>query len=1780
MNHKKTTYHWGAQLVGAIVFAILGLAALYAFVMFALPAPREHREPFKPTCSDKQLVEALADGGAVDERIREIAQAGQSGAGRQIGRLSGSPGCYRTEQLILDTFAEAGLLLRTQELRVTVPVTEYCEVLDEQGQPLPDVTLYPFTPGGLLPTVLPSAGLQGELLVTESSDLRFLTGHDPARTIILTSLMSCDWKSLAALGVQAVIVTEEDSQRALNLDDNMPLPWAGMVTQTEVAFPRFLVRGSLADYAGRKLTLRCKVTWQERPVRNLLGVLKGADNADEALVVTAFYDSNSLVPDLSPGAEQAISVAALLELARAMGPYKGQLKRDVIFIATAGQMQSLAGVCRLMEPIETMTIGTADRHPLEDLVREEEQQLGYARRGLELVNDETRWTEEALAVFRDRWLQEDSGYRAWLEKRIVTVLGEINLDFKAQVMERRLDYLRADSPVYREGFDPAAADETELKAMENRHPLLAKFLESQLLDNRSGNMLANPFVQIATRDEFREWRVRQRLREMLENIVAYHRQEIKELNDSIGIRELFAPYARTLTLNLALNSGGSRQLQEASKKSRADMSLLAGIESVGSMVEPQVGEIAHVLKEAIPMSGDRPAFDVIHWGAIDALGTRERSNIHFFSEGRKYYLQSAVWTFMGKLGFSLVNNYYNAMKIGTPEDTFDQLETDVIGRQLPVIGRAVLGIADGRVPFKSIPFDRRKCILTLHGTAYGNTGTGSTVPNHPMGINTFVHAFNQEFGAVDEVEYRGLRLYPIRYYPILKTNPYGKFHQRFNFNFITYWQGSVRVDAARFDDQGRVQFFKNASPVAQAVYPNEQFPTSSILSVNPAPAKPIQVSLFPCVPVELYERNNPMTMNAFKGVTFLERLGLAGPVNFRYGNLLSFLDPDFRFYLAFQDGASDNQELLVNRAFMLNVDPDQPLAPDEPDIYGRSYLAVDSPNLTFAHQDAAASMLRTNEKRLNLQKRYGIADELMLSFHERGKEWLELARKYRTDNDTVGALLAAGKSLSYAINNHPVIRNKISHAVIGILWYLGLLVPFVFFFEKLVFGFTDIRKQLLANGVIFLAVFLLLRMFHPAFQMIRSSLMILLGFVIVLLTMLVTFMVSGKFTQNIKDLRNKEGRIEGADINRGGVIGTAFMLGLNNMRRRKMRTGLTSVTLILLTFVMICFTSISTDLVDIEYPMGKSSWNGILFRKQNFLPIAASEINGLLQLYGRQYPLTTNSWQVAALGQSMKKLDVTLDREYQVGDHLIQKRTVVSASILMNWNEPEFSGIDRYLLTRRGWFPRPPTLHKDIEAAVKTGARNNQLLILPDTVAQQLEITPEDVDAGDVELKVPGMPHPFIVQGIIDSQALNKLLGLDGRSILPYDVNAIQSFGYTSAGVIIPDDVQRLDASQVVLANTHPQGGGEIKTITCGILFPKEPYRITEDGPLLPAVGYKDQRRLVMEFLERSGQSAYYAIDGVAYYGSRMRARTFEGILELLIPILIAALTVFNTMRGSVYERRDEIYVYNAVGIAPNHVFFMFMAEACVYAVVGALLGYLLSQSTGRMLTALNLTGGMNMNYSSIETIYASLTIMGAVLISTLIPARDAARLASPADQQKWSVPQAQDDAMSFNLPFTFTPHDRLAVISYFQRWLDSNGEGSTGPFFCAAPVPRLRQAEAEQRGGGLVPGIATTIWLKPFDLGVSQRMEIWLPTDPETGEYIANIRLLRMSGTSAAWSRTVKPFLGILRKQFLNWRAATEAERGEMFTEAWDLLTTCVIEEPSGTKESAGNAAGCLTQT
>ncbi|MFW6286754.1 MAG: hypothetical protein ACOC29_02310, partial [Candidatus Sumerlaeota bacterium] len=82
------------------------------------------------------------------------------------------------------------------------------------------------------------------------------------------------------------------------------------------------------------------------------------------------------------------------------------------------------------------------------------------------------------------------------------------------------------------------------------------------------------------------------------------------------------------------------------------------------------------------------------------------------------------------------------------------------------------------------------------------------------------------------------------------------------------------------------------------------------------------------------------------------------------------------------------------------------------------------------------------------------------------------------------------------------------------------------------------------------------------------------------------------------------------------------------------------------------------------------------------------------------------------------------------------------------------------------------------------------------------------------------------------------------------------------------------------------------------------------------------------------------------------------------------------------------------------------------------------------------------------------------------------------------------------------------------------------------------------------------------FDLAVSQEIRFLLPTDEETGEFIAEVEITRLSGTREAWLRLNKGFIALIRRQFLHWRAVPLEDRTEMFGEAKDLLVESVEKE------------------
>jgi hypothetical protein len=161
------------------------------------------------------------------------------------------------------------------------------------------------------------------------------------------------------------------------------------------------------------------------------------------------------------------------------------------------------------------------------------------------------------------------------------------------------------------------------------------------------------------------------------------------------------------------------------------------------------------------------------------------------------------------------------------------------------------------------------------------------------------------------------------------------------------------------------------------------------------------------------------------------------------------------------------------------------------------------------------------------------------------------------------------------------------------------------------------------------------------------------------------------------------------------------------------------------------------------------------------------------------------------------------------------------------------------------------------------------------------------------------------------------------------------------------------------------------------------------------------------------------------------------------------------------------------------------------------------------------------------------------VLCSTLYPARKAAEMATPDIERRWRLPTPDGHRMTFRLPFMLTGRDGIACNIFLKEYFDAYIDFPGGDFYT--------DGSTLSRPGDGGPGLrlALTVWLAPYDLGVSQHLELsTVPDEDDPHVNLVDIVIDRISGDDNGWRRTNWLFVNILRQQFLIWRTVSPAQK------------------------------------
>jgi hypothetical protein len=441
-------------------------------------------------------------------------------------------------------------------------------------------------------------------------------------------------------------------------------------------------------------------------------------------------------------------------------------------------------------------------------------------------------------------------------------------------------------------------------------------------------------------------------------------------------------------------------------------------------------------------------------------------------------------------------------------------------------------------------------------------------------------------------------------------------------------------------------------------------------------------------------------------------------------------------------------------------------------------------------------------------------------------------------------------------------------------------------------------------------------------------------------------------------------------------------------------------------------------------------------------------------------------------------------------------------------DEPQISGLDKYLLPGGRWFE----------------PEERMVCLLPSYLAERLNVSEEDVGRAVIEL----LGTRYTVIGLLDSEQLDIYRDMDDESLMPALFQMTRTMTQMDEEVFM----STIQAAEHVISNN--------------ILI--LPYRQTLDingsTRSIAISGFGDGTVLksaVEAFMSRVMLAMFVGIDDQVKVYSSLGTTSISGVANLIIPILIAAFLVLNTMMGAVYERFREIGVYSAVGLAPNHVAALFIAEASVFATIGAVMGYLVGQFITLGLSYFDLLGGMSINYSSLSAVYSTIVVMAVVLLSTLYPAKKAADMTVEDVNRRWKPPVPEGDAWRFEFPFTVSAVEALPLSNYLTHIFKTHEDSSAEDF--VAENSFLSSVSGEHLE---TYQVNATVWLAPYDLAISQDVCLEIEQIPDEHLYRIMVSINRRSGDWSQWQTINRRFFTVLRKRFLVWRTLAESIKAQ----------------------------------
>ncbi|NTV42462.1 MAG: hypothetical protein HGA63_04095, partial [Syntrophobacteraceae bacterium] len=383
----------------------------------------------------------------------------------------------------------------------------------------------------------------------------------------------------------------------------------------------------------------------------------------------------------------------------------------------------------------------------------------------------------------------------------------------------------------------------------------------------------------------------------------------------------------------------------------------------------------------------------------------------------------------------------------------------------------------------------------------------------------------------------------------------------------------------------------------------------------------ISLVMFRCRQTDVISVFNPKTLGYLTKVEILDAATETIPFKYWYSRvdgrnttaISVLLEKGTRFKLIL------SESLLSKDFFLLNSSPRNP--------NGNGFLIGDPASLTLAPYQVARDLHQIVGGRLTNLFDHGIVNRHLESLYDSSSRELAQAEGHLSLNQYSSFRQLIGSALAKLDEVYQEIERNQRDVLAGVMFFIALFVPFAYCMERYLFAFRGIYQQLTAFFIILLMTIFTIRALHPAFQLTYSPMVVIIAFFIVGLSLSVSWIIFMRFEEEMAQAESRSAHLKTPEASKWQSFGAGFTIGVSNLNRRKLRTGLTCLTLIILTFTVMSFTNVKSLHKTMRTLIAENTpYEGILLRHQFRLPLTLLPLEDMENRFRGEAVIWPRAW--------------------------------------------------------------------------------------------------------------------------------------------------------------------------------------------------------------------------------------------------------------------------------------------------------------------------------------------------------------------------------------------------------------------------------------------------------------------------------------------------------------------------------------------------------------------------